>query len=71
MHTHKGKNALQNLKIFWQAMIAEAVYSENSLRIKFSTEPFLSGLQKMGVQLLWDAENFHSHAVFIAQNMLD
>ena len=34
-------------------------------------EPFLSGLQKMGVQLLWDAENFHPHAVFIAQKMLD
>jgi hypothetical protein len=34
-------------------------------------EPFLSGLQKMGVQLLWDAENFHPHADFIAQKMLD
>jgi hypothetical protein len=34
-------------------------------------EPFLSGLQKMGVQLLWDAEKFHPHAVFIAQKMLD
>ena len=35
------------------------------------SEPFLSGLQKMGVQLLWDAEIFHPHAVFISQNMLD
>jgi hypothetical protein len=34
-------------------------------------EPFLSGLQKMGVQLLWDAENLYPHAVFIAQEMLD
>ena len=25
----------------------------------------------MGVQLLWDAENFHPHADFIAQKMLD
>ena len=34
------------------------------------SEPFLSGLQEMGVQLLWDAEIFHPHAVFIAQKML-
>ena len=25
----------------------------------------------MGMQLLWDAENFHPHADFIAQKMLD
>ena len=37
-----------------------------------STETFLSGVQKMGVQLLWDAENFHPHhVVFNAQKMLD
>ena len=33
--------------------------------------PFLSDLQNIGLQLLWDAENVQPNEVFIAQKMLD